>query len=64
MNCFSVQHKDGVLDLVAPDEDTRDIWVIGLRFALVSELAALHVEDVGWKRGVRVCVHAFRALIC
>eukprot|EP00049_Salpingoeca_infusionum_P011567 m.201855 g.201855 ORF g.201855 m.201855 type:complete len:1086 (+) comp14972_c1_seq3:309-3566(+) len=28
--CMTVRHSGGVLDLVAPDQDTRDVWIAGL----------------------------------
>eukprot|EP01147_Barroeca_monosierra_P002440 gene2440-5380_t len=39
--CFTINHKAGSLDLIAPNEDIRNLWIIGLNYALVGYWAGV-----------------------
>ncbi|EGD73785.1 phospholipase C [Salpingoeca rosetta] len=53
--CFTVSHRDGGLDLVAADEDTRDLWIVGIRYALKKthgRLATVRQRRRDWVEAV------------
>jgi hypothetical protein len=44
--CFSIWHKGGILDLVATNQDQRDLWMTGLRVLSQRKKKGPAVESV------------------